>query len=156
MSASQSANEKLIVSRYSARDAIGSALRLFVGKGRRYSVKQLSNATGVPDRSIEAAMCDPDDPESRQLSNENLLSIAKFLRAPFAVEWMRLAGLGAFDLPDCDMPTPGELVAEIANDTAEIAEAARDGKFGPVDRPTLKAVGLRSIERGMQLAAGEK
>jgi hypothetical protein len=42
-----SANFPLLVSRNAARERVRDALRLHVGRGRRYSVKELSNGTGV-------------------------------------------------------------------------------------------------------------
>ena len=41
MTASPSADNSLLVSRNAAREAFGAALRLYVGRGRRWSVKQL-------------------------------------------------------------------------------------------------------------------
>lgn len=95
-------------------------MRLYVGRGRRYSVKQLSNATGIPDRMIESAMCCVDDPDYRPLSLENLLSAASFLGAPFASAFLEPAGLGAFELMDGQIPLPKVLVkAEPSEDVAE-------------------------------------
>jgi hypothetical protein len=128
-------------------------LRLYVGHGRRYSVKQLSNATGVPDRLIESAMCDPESGDFRPLSNECLLSISSVLGDAFTTEWLRLARQGAFTLPDDEIPSPGELVSDCANDTAEIASIARGGKFDERDERELEGVGLREIDRGMKLVA---
>jgi hypothetical protein len=80
----QSANDSLLVSRNSVRETLRAALRLYVGRGRRYSVKELSNGSGVPDRMIESALCEPDDPDYRPLTLENLASLTSFLGAPFA------------------------------------------------------------------------
>lgn len=100
-----SANDLLLVSRNLAREKLRSALRLYVGRGRRYSVKELSNGCGVPDRMIESAMCDPDDPDYRPLALENLLSISSFLGPAFTSSFLELAGLGAFELGD-QQPLP--------------------------------------------------
>jgi hypothetical protein len=106
-----SANDSLLVSRSSVRERIKDALRLYVGRGRRYSVKELSNGTGVPDRMIESAMCAVDDPDYRPLTLENLLSIAKFLGPTFASVYLELAGLGAFELMEGQPPLPRVLDA---------------------------------------------
>lgn len=118
MNAPMSANFQLLVSRNAAREKVRDALRLFVGRGRRYSVKELCNGTGVADRMIESALCDPDSPDYRQLKTEEMLSIAKFLGAPFASAYLELAGLGAFELMDGQIPLPKVLA------TAEQAESA--------------------------------
>jgi hypothetical protein len=106
-----SVNIPLLVSRNLVREKLRDALRLYVGRGRRYSVKELSNATGVPDRCIEAAKCDPDDPDYRPLTLENLASLSSFLGAPFASTYLELSGLGAFELMDGQPPLPKMLDA---------------------------------------------
>lgn len=148
-----SANFPLLISREQAGNKIGAALRLFVGRQRRYSVKQLANGTGVKDRLIECAMADAGSLDYRPLPPECLLSIAMFLGADFTNEWLGLAEQGAFDLPDETEPPPGILAADVAGDSAEIARRAADGEFCGDDRKHLRAVGQRKIERGMRLVA---
>jgi hypothetical protein len=117
---SRSISCDLLVSRSTARERTRDALRLYVGRGRRYSVKELSNATGVADRLIESAVCEVDSPDFRPLSLEALASISKFLGAPFASHYLELSGLGAFELMDGQIPLPKVLVsADAAEDTAE-------------------------------------
>jgi transcriptional regulator with XRE-family HTH domain len=151
-----SANISLLVSRSEARQVFRDALRLYVGRGRRFSVKQLSNATGVPDRVIECMISNVESGDYRAPQIEHLLSISKFLREEFATEWLAPAGLAAFDLPDMDLPPPGELVAECANDTAEVAGRAADGEFCHDDRRALLSIGHRSVKRGVEIIAGTR
>lgn len=155
MSEPNSANFGLLVSRSAARGAIRDALRLFVGRGCRYSVKQLGNATGVPDRLIECAIVDPESTDYRPLSLEALASIARFLGSGFTNEWMPvLMGQGAYDLPDSDDPEPAQIAADSADDTATLARAAADGEFkGHEEMRQLRIVGQRKIERGKRLVA---
>jgi hypothetical protein len=94
------ANISLLVSRNSVREKLRDMLRLHVGRGRRYSVKELSNGTGVPDRKIESAMCDVDSTDYRPLTLEELASVAKFLGVPFVSPILELCGLGAFELSE--------------------------------------------------------
>lgn len=115
-----SADFSPLVSRNAIREKIRDALRLFVGRGRRYSVKELSNGTGVADRVIECAMCEVDNEDYRPLSHEALASIAKFLGAPFASVYLELSGLGAFELMDGQIPLPKVLAtADAAESPAE-------------------------------------
>lgn len=151
MAQTQSANEPLLISRSAARSSVRDALRLYVGRGRRYSVKQLSNGTGVPDRLIESATCDPDSGDYRALCLEHLLSIAKFLGAVFTSEIIGLAGQGAFDLPEVDLPRPGEIAVDSSQCAAKTVEAAADGVIDLGERRDLKTVGQRDIARGMVL-----
>lgn len=141
-----------IISRDRAHDAVRDALRLFVGRGRRYSVKQLSNATGVKDRVIECAMTLAENPECRPIHIGDLLSIAGFLGPEFTTEWLMLAQQAAIPLPDGEEPSPGEIAADIADDTATVVRAARDGVFDKDERADLHTVGLRLISRGGQLS----
>jgi hypothetical protein len=146
-----SANLTPIVSRERVGNEINSALRLYVGRGRRYSVKQLSNATGVKDRVIECAMTDASSVDYRPLPIEALVSIAGFLGPDFTSEWLALAGQGAFDLPDDDDTPPGALAADNSDDNATLVRAAIDGKFDDDEKTDLKIVGTRMVSRGMIL-----
>jgi len=121
MNASHSAaNFVPLISRNKIGEAIRDALHLHVGRGRRYSVRSLSEATGVPERCIEAAKCQPDDPEYRPLKLEDLASLIKFLGAPFASAILEPTDLGAFELADGQIPLPKVLAsADHGEDIAE-------------------------------------
>lgn len=97
---------ELLVSRSAIREGQRSALRLNIGRGRRFSVAEASDGSGVPERQIEAAMCFIDDENYRPLSLENVASLAKFLGAKFASQYLKLSGLGAYDLMDEQPPLP--------------------------------------------------
>lgn len=154
MSASGSANNEPNVSRSLARQTVRAALRMFIGRGKRFSVKQASNGSGVPDRVIECAMCEPDHPDYRAPPIEALLSLAGFLGPEFTCEWTKLAQQGAFWLPDVDDTPPGELAADATEDAAAIARRAADGDLDREDRAQLRPVGLRMVATGAKLAFG--
>jgi hypothetical protein len=107
-----------LVSRNAIREKLRDALRLHVGRGRRYTVKELSNGTGVADRLIESAMCDVESPDYRPLSLEALASISKFLGVSFASAYLELSGLGAFELMDGQIPLPKVLSCSTAQEDA--------------------------------------
>lgn len=146
-----SAGEFSLVSRSAAWTNVRSALRLYIGRGRRYSVKQVSNATGVKDRVIECAMCEMDAADWRPMPIDALLSLAKFLGPEFTTEWLGLAEQGAYWLPDTDDLPPGVLAAESADDAAKLTRAAVDGVFDDSEKPGLKVVGTRMMARGATL-----
>lgn len=152
MAVNDSANLRPIISREHAGNKIGDALRLYVGRGRRYSVKQLANGTGVKDRLIECAMADAGSVDYRPLPPECLLSLIAFLGPDFTNEFLPLAGQGAFELPD-EEPDPGHVAADNTDDNAVVVRAAIDGKFDPDERRGLKVVGARMVARGSQLVA---
>lgn len=111
---------ELLVSRNAIRERQRSALRLHIGRGRRYSVREASEGSGVPERQIEAAMCGIDDVDSyRPLALENVASLAKFLGASFASHYLELSGLGAFELMDAQPPLPKTLTSAPAQESVE-------------------------------------
>ncbi len=119
-SSPMSANDSPLVSRNTIREKMRAAIRLHVGRGRRYSVKELSNGTGIADRVIESAMCDVDSPDYRPLTLEALASLTSFLGPSFASAYLELSGLGAFELMDGQIPLPKVLAT--AEATPDIAE----------------------------------
>lgn len=115
-----SANYCPLVSREQVGNAIGKALRIFVGRGRRYSVKQLANGTGIKDRVIECAMCATDTLDYRPLPQEALVSIARFLGPDFTNEWLGLADQVAAEVDSVDHD---DLAAACIDFAAEHARA---------------------------------
>ena len=93
MSSDPSANFDALVSREQTADVINAALRIFVGRGKRYSVAELAGETGVPKRAIECAMTEGYD--HRSLQDWQLFSISKFIGKPFWKVWMASVEDGA-------------------------------------------------------------
>lgn len=92
------ANFPPLVSREQAGNAIAKALNLFVGRGRRFTVKELANATGVKDRMIECARLYADNIDHRPLPDWALLSIMRFLGPAFTTSALAPAGqVAAYD-----------------------------------------------------------
>lgn len=149
-SRNESAELTLLISRSAANSAFRDALRLFVGRGRRYSVKQLSLGTGISVRMIESFMAPVDSTEFRKPDLEEVLSLASFFGSDFTSELIAPTRQGAFDIPDDDLP-PGQIAADNADDNAVITRAAFDGKFDPEERRQLRPVGRRMITRGQIL-----
>ncbi len=126
-----SANIEPLVSRSAAAEKIARALRLFIGRGRKYSVREVEIGAGVPARAIECAMVmDADNEEWRRLPQEHLLSLQAFLGAEFTM--MIIAPLcqqGAYPLPDSDpgasaISTMRAAVDMVGGDTAQAKRAA--------------------------------
>jgi hypothetical protein len=152
-SAPQSADNSLLISRSAANETFRDALRMFVGRGKRYSVKQLSNGCGIKDRMIESFMAPVDSAEWRKPDLEEVLSIASFIGPDFTTELLEPAQQGAFWLPDADDTPPGAMAADASEDTAKVVRAAIDGTFDATEKPELKVVGRRMMQRGASLAA---
>lgn len=120
MNAPTSANFELLVSRNLIRERLRAALKLYVGRGCRYTAKELWQATGVSDTSLDKAMLAVDSPDYRALKLEELASLAKYLGAPFVSAVLEACGLGAFELMEGQIPLPKVLAF------AESAEGPED------------------------------
>ncbi|WBO23966.1 hypothetical protein [Sphingomonas abietis] len=153
MSVYPSANIEPLVSREQVGEAIRKALALYVGRGRRYSVKELSNGTGIKDRVIECALCAPTSEHYRPLPLEALTTLELFLGPDFTAARLSLAGQGAFLLPNAGAIDPHALAADNADDNATVTRAALDGEFDADEILILPEVGTRMMTRGAILAS---
>jgi hypothetical protein len=117
-------NLEPLVSREEIREKIRKALNLHVGRGRRYSVEDLSVGAGVQKRVIQAALAPINDENYRPLTLENLASISKFLKAPFVSHYLELSGLGAFELME-GAPLPEVFVPTTPRDETPEEERKR-------------------------------
>lgn len=116
---------ELLVQRHAIREIQRKALRLHIGRGRRYSVAEVFAGSGVPERAIEAAMCLIEDENYRPLTQENLASLAKFLGRSFVSIYLELSDLGAFELADGQQPLPRVLDACASPSDETITEKRR-------------------------------
>lgn len=149
----QSAGLSPLVSRNDHFDAVAKALNIFVGRGKRYSYKDVQRGAGIPERMIECYKHLPDHEDWRPIKPEELASLFKFLGPEFTSTYLgKVCDQGAFWLPTGIEP-PGAIAADSAEDTAIITRAAADGKFDDGEKPALHVVGQRMIERGQRLAA---
>jgi hypothetical protein len=124
-SAPQSEEIELLVSYNAICERQRHALRLFVGRGKRFSTEELSLGSGVKEKRIHAAIRPVSADDYRLLRHEELASIAKFLTgeglgAAFVSACIEPCGLGAFELMDGQIPLPKVLAkAETKVDVAE-------------------------------------
>lgn len=157
MTDAASAKNTPLVSRERCGNAIRDALRLYVGRGRRYSVKQLSNATGVKGRVIECAMCDAESVDWRPLPNEALVSISKFLGPEFTCEWLGLADQEACwkEPEDGDIAALNTDAAEYNYEHSKATDPSGPGgaEVLPIERQRLKQIARRIAPRARTVAA---
>lgn len=150
---SKSAGDEPKVSRSAAYAEFAKSLRQFVGRGGRFSYKEVARKSGLPIRMIETYRYEPDHEEWRAAPFEHILSLMSALGPEFTSDILAMADQGAFWLPDDIDPNPGELATESSENTTEIVRRAADGVFCNEDRKHLKAVGLRKIANGQRLVA---
>lgn len=108
-----------LVSRNLGYERLAFALRLHCGRGRRFTVRDVSEGAGVPERAIECAMYQPHQAEFRPIRLEYLLSLNKFLGAAFASIYLETSGLGAFELMDGEPPLPKMLASAPVKESPE-------------------------------------
>jgi hypothetical protein len=128
-----------IVSREQSENAFRAALNLFIGRGRRYSSKEVQIATGVSHRIIDCFRSYPlGHVDYRALNMGMQMSIIAFLGPDFTSEWILLAGQVAFHKPE-------------GLDHDAIEEAARDllgckGKAHHPDSPGGREIASCELE----------
>src|SRR3990167_2703430 len=148
----KSANFELLISRSAAWEQFRDALRMFVGRGKRYKVSQVYKGTGIAERMIESFMARTDSTDWRKPDLEEVLSLCSFIGPDFTTELLAPAAQCAYWLPETDVP-PGDLAADNSDDNAKIVRAAKDVKFDRGEKPILKTVGVNMMNRGAQLVA---
>lgn len=108
-----------LVSHEQLENAFWKALRMFVGRGKRYSASEISIGAGVHRRTLDCYRGYPiGHPDWRPLNTEQKFSIASFVGADLTSEWIRFMGQEAVDLPDDpdgDLDTAGLDAAEVAH-----------------------------------------
>jgi hypothetical protein len=90
-----SANLSPLISRSAANTVFRDAVRLFVGRGKRYTTKQVEIGTGIAARMIESFMAPVDSTDFRKPDFEEVLSLASFLRVGIHVRTDRASTTGS-------------------------------------------------------------
>ncbi|MFY7837875.1 MAG: hypothetical protein ACOVQ0_16500 [Novosphingobium sp.] len=150
MSDSQSADLIPLVSRSAAGEAEARALRMFIGRGKRFSVKEAANGAGVKDRVIECAMAGPDNSDWRPLPAGALHSLMSFLGPDFITAWLKPTSFAAHDPSEVDHD---ELLERALNYVNVSARARRkDSPAGPEIHPTIEKSELDHAARDLRAA----
>ena len=130
MPAIESADLIPLVSRTAAGEHESRALRMFIGRGKRYSVKEAANGAGWKDRVIECAMAGPENSDWRPLPAGALHSLMSFLGPDFITAWLKPTSFAAHDPAQIDHE---QLLENALNYVAEHTRARRrESPGGPV------------------------
>lgn len=114
-----------LISRSAARTAFTQAILLFVGdrfRKRRYTMAQVQTALGWDEKTIKAverATYDADSDDYRNPPIHAIIGLCTFLGTDFTNEWLRLAGQGAFELMEGQIPLPKVLATAESNEKPE-------------------------------------
>ena len=160
MSDNDTAELNLLVSREHAENKLRDAIRLYVGRGRLYSVEQLAKGIGLPmknGKQITKPLYDfisprVGSPDHRPLHFGLVMSITAFLGPDFTNEWLGIASQVAFDVTD-EEPDPGQLAAITSQDTADIVRMVADGDLANDDPRALIRTGTSMAANGMKLTS---
>ena len=137
MTASPSANIELVYSRAKIAAVMTEVLRLFVGRGRKWSVVALCQASGVAERQIESAKREIGDIEHRHLKAEEIASILSVLGVPAQNLYLAHMGTSAFPADPREREA-GAIMAMLSQGTAEFIKRGIDGKYDGKDRHELR------------------
>lgn len=153
MADEQSAELRPLVSHEQVENAFWTALRMFVGRGKRHKAEEVAKGAGVHRRTLDCYRRYPiGHPDHRPLDQGQKFSLASYIGADLTTEWLHIIDQAAYDLPDFE-PDPGELAADTSENTAKVVRMAADRDFNN-DSPTeLRSTGTRMMAHGAQLVA---
>lgn len=101
------------------RSSLSSALRVLIGQGRRYSLRQICDATGIGESTLKGYLRGDAEPGLSQF-----LKLASVLGDAFGSELTRIAGFDLVPIDPDDVST-GEVIATAADVVAEAANTMR-------------------------------
>lgn len=143
-----------LVSRSAAQEQIRRCLRMFIGRGKRYSVKEASNGSGVPDRVIECAIAPDGSTDYREPPYHVVESLKSFIGPELSSALMSPIGQGAYWLPDGDGDDLHALARDGAEFNHEFLAATDPTSPGGADVIPLEREKLKTIARRMGPRAG--
>lgn len=131
-------NEPIIPHDLAAR-VIEDALRLRVGRGKRHSFAALSDATGIPTRTLESYV------QGATPGLSGLLSICAVLGPSFTSDVLGVCGQSARDGRE-DEPEHMRVLCELGRLTTMIADAVEDGHVDHREAAEIRPVAQALIE----------
>ncbi|WP_305968315.1 MULTISPECIES: hypothetical protein [unclassified Mameliella] len=136
-----------IISHDDAARRIEDALRLRVGRGKRYSFVALSDATGIATRTLESYV------QGATPGLQNLLSLCSVLGPSFTSDVLAPCGQVARD-GSPDDPQHMQVVGVMSHLTGKIADALADGHVDHREHAQMQPVAAALIEQLQPLARG--
>lgn len=130
-----------------AAQRLEDALRLRVGRGRRYSFASLSDATGIKTRTLESYA------QGASPSLANLLSLFAVLGPGFTSDILSAAGQSAKD-GTTDDPEHMRALCTLTGFAAQLAEAVEDGYVDHREAAQMQPVAQQVIDLIEPIARG--
>ena len=149
MTSDPSVADSRLISTERAEEAIYHALQLFVGRGRAFSTSDLATsltAAGHPVEARTVASWIAGNPADRRTPpSDVLLKLCHHLGPSFTSKVLAPTGQGAHSLSAVD-GTPAEIIAKLAEGSAQFAIRGIDGVYCNVDHGALESVADGMIE----------
>lgn len=131
-----------------AANAIDRALRLRVGRGRMYSFSGLSDATGIPTRTLESYV------QGSTPGLGALLSLCSILGPSFTSDVLNPTGQSAH-AHSTDEPEHVRVITMLGALTAEIGTAMEDGHIDHQEKARLRQSAQTLMEKLQPLTQDE-
>ncbi len=125
--------ETTVATHHDVQERFTSALRVFVGQGRAYSVASIAEASGIPHRTMKAYHQGQATP-----GLQNLLSLVAVLPPAFANALLEYAGLTGAHRVDGPNLTPHKVLAQMCDEAAQLAHELSDGELNHIERAELR------------------
>lgn len=138
-----------LISTDAFREAVYHAIRLFVGRGRSWSVEDVAVALNAADHKITARAVQSwiaSDPIERRTPDTPMLgALCQLLGPSFTAKWLGPLGQGAHSL-SAVTGSPAQIIAALMDGSAQFAVRGIDGVFCNIDRGDLETVADKMIE----------
>lgn len=129
----------ILISQEDAARRMEDALRLRVGRGRRFSFPALSDATGIPTRTLESYV------QGATPQLHALLSICSVLGPSFTSDVLSPCGQAAHDAAPGE-PEHMRVVAALGELVTQISEAISDVHVDHREAARMRPIAARLIE----------
>lgn len=121
-----------------AAQQICRALGMYMGQGRRWTVEEVSGATGIKSRTLWSYI-QADPGERSTVPGDKLLILCGFFGAEFTSKVLGVIGQGAHDM-EPDSKAPGMVIANLVGGAAVFAELGADNVFDHRDQAKLEPI----------------
>lgn len=126
-----------LISTAGVDDEIARAIGLFMGRGRRFSVADVAEGTGLGARSLQSYIASGED--RRTPSYEVLFTLMQFFGPQFTSKVLGWIGQGAHSLTP-EPGDPGMVIATLAQGVSQFAIRGADNHFCHLDQGALEPV----------------
>lgn len=135
-------NDTHLISQDVAEQQIARSISLFMGFNRKYSVKEVSMATGIAERTLSSYIGSGED--RRTPAADKMLLLMGFFGDEFTSKVLSAVNMGAHQLV-LKHEAPMAVVAALAAGCSAVASYAADGIFDHQDRAKLEPIADRLI-----------